>query len=100
MQSYKNYTQFPIQQNKNKSYPEDCNLQLCASEIVFIQKDFMKASFEKCRPKYTGKNSYNIIKTLTNPQASRIEMQSYESLCYPTPIYKKCPTHTQYWVFS
>ena len=62
MQSYKNHSQFPIQQNKNKSYPEDCNLQLSALEIVFIQKDIMKPSFEKCRTKYTGKNSHTLIK--------------------------------------
>ena len=62
MQSYKNYTQFPIQRNKNKSYPEDCNLQLSALEIVSIKKDIMKSSFEKWSTKYTGKNSHTLIK--------------------------------------
>ena len=55
-------TRFPIQQNKNKLYPEDCNLQLSALQIVPIQKQFTKPSSDRGLTKYTGKTSYTLIK--------------------------------------
>ena len=62
MQSCENDTRFTIQQNKNKLYPEDCNLQLSALKIVFMQREFTKPSSERCLTKYTGKTSYTLIK--------------------------------------